>query len=33
LTFEDCLAMAYAEIANRKGTMINGQFVKEVQGE
>jgi NTP pyrophosphatase (non-canonical NTP hydrolase) len=33
LTIEDCLATAYAEIANRKGTMINGQFVKEVQGE
>jgi hypothetical protein len=33
LTFEDCLAMAYAEIANRKGTMVNGQFCKEVQGE
>jgi hypothetical protein len=33
LTFEDCLATAYAEIANRKGTMRNGQFVKEVQGE
>jgi len=33
LTFEDCLATAYAEIANRKGTMSNGQFVKEVQGE
>ena len=33
LTFEDCLATAYAEIANRKGKMINGQFVKEVQGE
>jgi hypothetical protein len=29
LTFEDCLATAYAEIANRKGTMRNGQFVKE----
>jgi hypothetical protein len=33
LTFKDCLATAYAEIANRKGTMINGQFVKEVQDE
>jgi NTP pyrophosphatase (non-canonical NTP hydrolase) len=33
LTFEDCLATAYQEIANRKGTMRNGQFVKEVQGE
>ena len=33
LTFEDCLATAYAEIANRKGTMINGQFVKEEQDE
>ena len=33
LTIEDCLATAYAEIANRKGKMINGQFVKEVQGE
>ena len=31
LTFEDCLATAYAEIANRKGTMINGQFCKEAQ--
>ena len=31
LTFEDCLAAAYAEIANRKGTMIDGQFVKEGQ--
>jgi len=33
LTFEDCLATAYAEIANRKGTMRNGQFCKEVQVE
>jgi hypothetical protein len=33
LTFEDCLAAAYSEIANRKGTMINGQFVKEEQDE
>ena len=31
--FAECLATAYAEIANRKGTMVNGQFVKEVQGE
>ena len=31
LTIEDCLAAAYSEIANRKGTMINGQFVKENQ--
>ena len=31
LTIEDCLAAAYGEIANRKGTMINGQFVKEDQ--
>ena len=31
LTIEDCLAAAYSEIANRKGTMINGQFVKEKQ--
>ena len=33
LTIEDCLATAYAEIANRKGTMRNGQFCKEVQCE
>jgi hypothetical protein len=33
LDFIECLATAYAEIANRKGTMINGVFVKEVQGE
>jgi NTP pyrophosphatase (non-canonical NTP hydrolase) len=33
LTIEDCLAAAYSEIANRKGTMINGQFVKEEQDE
>lgn len=31
LTIEDCLAAAYSEIANRKGTMIDGQFVKEKQ--
>ena len=31
LTIEDCLAAAYSEIANRKGTMVNGQFVKENQ--
>lgn len=31
MTIEDCLAAAYSEIANRKGTMVNGQFVKEKQ--
>lgn len=29
LTFDDCLAGAYATIANRKGSMVNGVFVKE----
>ncbi len=26
---EDCIDSAYNEIANRKGEMINGTFVKE----
>ena len=26
---EDCIQGAYDEIANRKGKMINGTFVKE----
>ncbi len=29
LTLEDCLAAAYKEIADRKGKMVNGVFVKE----
>ena len=29
LDFKDCVESAYDEIANRKGTMINGTFVKE----
>ena len=29
LTIEQCLATAYAEIADRKGKTINGVFVKE----
>lgn len=29
LKFEDCVESAYNEIANRKGKMIDGQFVKE----
>lgn len=28
-SLEDCLAMAYNEIKDRKGKMINGKFVKE----
>lgn len=29
LDFKDCVESAYNEIANRKGKLINGQFVKE----
>jgi len=29
ITIEECIESAYAEIANRKGKMINGTFVKE----
>lgn len=29
LTLEECLQTAYAEIADRKGKMVNGVFVKE----
>ena len=29
LSFKDCVQSAYDEIANRKGKMINGTFVKE----
>jgi NTP pyrophosphatase (non-canonical NTP hydrolase) len=29
VSFETCLVTAYDEIKNRKGKMINGQFVKE----
>lgn len=29
LDFKDCVESAYSEIANRKGKMIDGQFVKE----
>lgn len=29
LDFKDCIRFAYNEIANRKGKMINGTFVKE----
>jgi len=29
MTIEDCIDSAYNEIANRKGEMINGTFVKE----
>lgn len=29
LDFKDCVESAYKEIANRKGKMINGTFVKE----
>ena len=31
ITIEECIKSAYAEIANRKGKMINGTFVKEVE--
>ena len=30
-TIEECIESAYAEIANRKGKMINGTFVKELE--
>jgi len=33
MEIEDCLAHAYEEIKDRKGKMIDGTFVKEVQGE
>lgn len=29
LTIEECLACAYAEIADRKGKTVNGVFIKE----
>jgi len=29
LEIENCVALAYAEIRNRKGKMVNGVFVKE----
>jgi NTP pyrophosphatase (non-canonical NTP hydrolase) len=29
LTIEDCVEIAYNEIADRKGKMVNGVFVKE----
>ena len=29
LSFVDCVESAYEEIANRKGKMVNGTFVKE----
>ena len=29
LTLEECLETAYSEIADRKGEMVNGVFVKE----
>ena len=29
LTIEECITHAYNEIANRKGKMINGTFVKD----
>ena len=28
-TIEDCIDAAYTEIATRKGSMVNGTFVKE----
>lgn len=33
LKFEDCLLAAYNVIKNRKGQMIDGQFVKNREGE
>ena len=30
LKIEDCINAAYKEIANRKGSMVNGTFVKQV---
>lgn len=29
VTIEECIAMAYAEIKDRTGRMVNGTFVKE----
>ena len=31
ITIEECIESAYVEIANRKGKMINGTFVKELE--
>ena len=31
LTIEDCIVTAWLEIRNRKGTMINGTFVKQTK--
>ena len=31
VTIEECIKSAYSEISNRKGKMINGTFVKEVE--
>ena len=30
-TIEECIKSAYAEISNRKGKMINGTFVKDIE--
>ena len=30
-TIEECIETAYSEISNRKGKMINGTFVKELE--
>lgn len=29
INFEDCVSMAYEEIKDRKGKLVNGTFVKE----
>jgi hypothetical protein len=29
ITIEECLEAAYNKIANRKGQLINGQFVRD----
>jgi len=31
LSIEDCIVTAYLEIKNRKGSMINGTFVKQTR--
>ena len=33
LRLEDCIAYAYNQIKDRKGKIINGQFVKEEENE
>ena len=33
LTLTECLAVAYMEIKDRKGRLVNGTFIKEIENE